>query len=450
MQSPKTLSPFPLILLFIGICATVAPPKAAAQEQRFKADLLVVVAHPDDETPIASYLARIALDQHKRIAVVFGTGGGSGGDAQGQQQSRALAEIRELEARRALAHFGIGNVFFLRGLDTPGQDVLRSLENWNHGDQLDRLVRIVRLTQPDIIVTWLPAVLIGEDHGDHQAAAVLATEAFDLAGDPTAFPEQVAAPRDARGNDNLLEGLAPWQPQKLYFYSDTTHPKTLEGTGPAYPPTGTSPSRGVSYVRLAAEESAEHLTQGDSGVFAQRSLTTGDYGYLADTVQFVLGKAYTEGTTVTSDVFAGLEPAGIPFRSAPGYHGPALPPAPLQLAGPWLFYKQFWRAHGLTPLAPSQPEISINTESPATIPVLLDNPSDRRVTRAISVQLPQGWIYWRQPPSQVTIAPHASTVFTFTARSPAGEHPPSEFVIKADDLTPLRLRVVVSRAAMPQ
>jgi hypothetical protein len=44
------------------------------------------------------------------------------------------------------------------------------------------------------VLTWLPAYTAGENHGDHQAVGVLATEAFDIAGDPTQLAEQVAAP----------------------------------------------------------------------------------------------------------------------------------------------------------------------------------------------------------------------------------------------------------------
>ncbi|MGB6111608.1 MAG: hypothetical protein WBG35_10835, partial [Acidobacteriaceae bacterium] len=39
-------------------------------DPRFKADILVVVAHPDDEIMVAAYLAREIYDQHKRVAVV--------------------------------------------------------------------------------------------------------------------------------------------------------------------------------------------------------------------------------------------------------------------------------------------------------------------------------------------------------------------------------------------
>jgi hypothetical protein len=59
--------------------------------------------------------------------------------------------------------------------------------------------------------------------------AALATEAFDLAGDPLAFPEQLEAPRDPLQISNYGEGLSPWQPQKIYYLSDYsfshgTHP----------------------------------------------------------------------------------------------------------------------------------------------------------------------------------------------------------------------------------
>src|SRR5919205_684737 len=89
-------------------------------DERFKADLLVVVAHPDDETEIGAYMARAIFDEKKRIAVVFGTRGNEGGNAQGQEQAAALGTIREIEARRALEHFGVMNVWFLNGPDTPG------------------------------------------------------------------------------------------------------------------------------------------------------------------------------------------------------------------------------------------------------------------------------------------------------------------------------------------
>jgi len=200
-------------------------------DDRFKADILVIVAHPDDETLIAGYLARAIFDQKKRVAVLYGTRGDAGGNVMGYEQAASLGAVREIEARRAIASLGITNAWFIGGPDTAGQDVLRSLETWHHGYALDQAVRIVRLTRPEVILTWLPDYVVGENHGDHQASAVIATEAFDLAGDSTAFPEQIAAPRSRTAVGNLTEGLHPWQPKKIYYLRHVAS-RFLERQGP--------------------------------------------------------------------------------------------------------------------------------------------------------------------------------------------------------------------------
>src|SRR5437870_9131322 len=174
-------------------------------DERFKVDILVVVAHPDDEGGVTPYLARAIYDEHKRVAVVYTTRGGSGGNDYAREHGPALADIREQEARLACAKLGITNVWFLDGKDTASQNVLHSLANWDHGKCLERLVRLVRLTRPEVILTFLPGTFLGEDHGDHQAAGVLATESFDLAGDPHVFPEEVSVPM--KRLEPLLEHL---------------------------------------------------------------------------------------------------------------------------------------------------------------------------------------------------------------------------------------------------
>src|SRR5215468_7868248 len=183
------------VFLIMPLRETAAQePKALPQaDERYKADIMVVVAHPDDEAAVTPYVAR-ALDEHKRVAVVFGTRGSSGSNEAGAEQAAALGAVREIEARNALTTLGIKNVWFLSGKDTATQDVLVSLANWDHGETLEQMVRLVRLTRPEVILTFLPGTFIGENHGDHQASGVVSTEAFDLAGDPTVFPAQVAAP----------------------------------------------------------------------------------------------------------------------------------------------------------------------------------------------------------------------------------------------------------------
>ena len=81
-------------------------------DDRYKADILVVIAHPDDETLISGYLAKAVLDEGKRVDVVFTTRGNAGDNEVGYEQAAALADMREIEARQALASIGITNVCF--------------------------------------------------------------------------------------------------------------------------------------------------------------------------------------------------------------------------------------------------------------------------------------------------------------------------------------------------
>jgi LmbE family N-acetylglucosaminyl deacetylase len=137
------------LLLGSSLAAQSTKPVNGA-DQRFKADILVVVAHPDDEGAVTPYLARAIYDLHKRVAVVYGTHGGSGGNNYSREHAGALEDIREMEAREACARLGITNVWFLDGKDTASQNVLNSLANWGHGANLEKMVELIRLTRPEI------------------------------------------------------------------------------------------------------------------------------------------------------------------------------------------------------------------------------------------------------------------------------------------------------------
>jgi LmbE family N-acetylglucosaminyl deacetylase len=447
---------FLLAILVLGCFASARADDSAnpKPDERFKTDLLVVVAHPDDETEIGAYLARAIFDEKKRVAVVFGTRGNQGGDSVGLAQSAALGLIREIEARQALAHFGVMNVWFLNGLDTPGQNVLGSLETWNHGDSLDRLIRIVRLTQPSVIATWLPVWVAGENHGDHQAASVIATEAFDMAANPTVFPEQLAAPNDRYNIGNLTEGLHPWQPEKLYFFSDTAHPETLKDKGPAYSSTDTSPSRHVSYARLAAEECAFHLTQGDSGQVAKAALEKNDLHFFETPVLFVFGKSHVPSSP-TADLFAGVSAAALPYRAAPGYIAPKLTTPTLELGGPWRFYTAFWQAHGLETLPGLiAPEIMAKPANRFVIPLIVQNPTNSALPVNLSVELPEGWTFIRQPSSPFTVESQSEHSYIFEAKTASASTVWKFITIKAESagqiIGTLRIRVELDPGAMPE
>ncbi len=372
---------------------TAAPLKAP--DERYKVDILLVVAHPDDEGAATAYLAR-AIDEGKRVAVVYGTRGSSGANEVGAEQAAALGAIREIEARRALSQLGIGEVWFLDGKDTASQNVLQSLSNWNHGETLQQLVRLMRLTRPEVVLTFLPGAFMGEDHGDHQASGVLATEAFDTSGDPVAFPEQVAGA--TKRLEPLLDNLRPWQPKKLYYFADADKEDIFKGLGPAYSVKELSKSIKHAYWRIALDGFLAHETQsramaeslkGMSDATLEKLMTT--EGYWSDSLRFVRGKSLVGGTAA-GDVFENVSGEPIAFNRPEVAPEPQKPELSLELGGPWSFYAEFRRAHGLTHLPhPEPPEIALQVGTTLVIPLWVRNQTSSPREITLTAELPGGW-----------------------------------------------------------
>lgn len=457
----------PGLILLLPLCAGAARRPAGSddqirqaspnppQDERFKTDILVIVAHPDDETEITGYLARAIFDQHKRVAAIFGTPGNGGGDAVSNAQAAALGDVRMTEAREALAFFGVLHVWFLGGPDTPGQDVLRSLETWNHGNALWETVRLVRLTRPEVIMTWLPDYVAGENHGDHQAAGVIATEAFDMAGDSTVFPEQISAPRDRTTIANLTEGLEPWQPKKIYYFSDAVNTDFLKGKGPKYSTTETSPSKNETYYRLSAEEMVRHLTQGDSGQMAKHALETGDFAYFKQPVLMALGKSLVPGG-VTADVFNGITPGAISYAPVRGYRAETGSGLSIELGGPWAFYREFWKAHNLDSLAGliATPEVALANAAALHVPVLIRNGTDTPKVVTLTSALPAGW-HEINGAARYPVRPHEGYPVQAVYTAPSTSKPEWQTLnwkAEADSQTigTITLRVLTDSPGLPQ
>ena len=392
-------------------------------DPRFKADLLVIVAHDDDEGGIVAYLAR-ALDQKRRVAIVWVNGAGrsfnGGRNLVGPERADSLAAIRVIEGLRAVAVLGITNAWNLGGSDNETQNLLESFEANDHGMTLGRMVRLVRLTRPEIILTWLPEFVTGENHADHQASGILATEAFDLAGDPTAFPEQVSPATEPGTYANKTEGLRTWQPQKLYFFANATHSDFYAGKGPEYNVTDISPTRNVSYAEIARQSRAEHATQFNP----PSRLPSGSpqAAYATRPVRFILGKSLVGGSA-TDDVFAGVVPGGIPCQRPPGYVPPKHAAPIMEMGDPWHYYHLFWQAHGLEALFGLIPyEISITQGTYLSIPMIVDNPTDAPIDVNVSMTAPEGWKVLPTPPAH--IEPQVRRYYMRAqALSPAGIRP---------------------------
>jgi LmbE family N-acetylglucosaminyl deacetylase len=363
-----------------GQAMQTAPP-IPKPDDRYKADILLVVAHPDDDTGVSNYITRASLDQHKRVAVVFTTRGNSGSNALGMEHSKAMADEREMEARTSLAVSGISNIWFLHGSDTPTQDVLHSLETLGHGEALDEVVRIIRLTRPEVIITWMPGYVAGENHGDHQAASVVANEAFDIAGDPAVFPEQVNAPRRNQGISNYGEGLHPWQAKKLYFFSDASHQDFLEHHGPKYLASDISSSKGVSFAALNKIAWDLYATQIDP---------LEDY-YVHMPDYLILAKSLVK-SELEADVWEGIDHTPVPYAPPPCYQSVQRAPVGLELGGPWAFYQQFYVAHGLTSVMSFlTPQTALSADHRLWVPLLLHNDSDQPRDLVLHASLPEGW-----------------------------------------------------------
>ena len=366
----------------------------ARPDDRFKADVLLIVAHPDDETGVTAYLAQLA-DQHKGVAALYLTHGEAGQNHMGPERAASLGAVREMELRHAMTELGVQNVWFLDGLDTPGQNVLQSLGRWHHGAALEEVVRIVRLTRPEVIITWLPGFFIGENHGDHQASGVLATEAFDIAGDPSVYPAQLAAP--VRTNETLLEGLRPWQPKKLYYFPDSQDQDLFKGSGPQLPTGGVSSTRNVPYWLMSMEGFGFHLTQYRSYIEKfnkldeQHLLAKGKEDGWSDGGDLTFGKSNVGGSP-KDDVLAGMTPGPIPFVAHAVTPPDTKTGVSVELSGPWGFYETFRRVHGLQHLPKAAvPEIAIAMGATLQIPLLLNNATASPKDIKLALSTPEGW-----------------------------------------------------------
>jgi LmbE family N-acetylglucosaminyl deacetylase len=395
--------------------------------------------------------------------VVYGTLGSSGANEAGAEQAAALGAIREIEARRALATLGITNVWFLSGKDTASQNVLQSLANWEHGAALEQLVRLVRLTRPEVVLTFLPGTFIGEDHGDHQASGVVATEAFDLAGDPATFPSQVAGPM--RRLEPYLEDLRPWQSKKIYYFPDASNEEMFRGQGPEYSVKGIAKSSKQPYWRVTLDTYLMHRTQARGFDDMVKKMDEAQIEKMAasdgwtEAQHFVLGKSLVGGN-VTGDIFENIGGGSIPFARAGILPDAERMEISAELGGPWSFYSEFRRAHGLSHLPhPEPPEIALQAGSALVIPLLIRNPTSATREVTLSAEVPDGWMVQSGAGKFTAAARQVAatrveislpTLGDADARKPQ----PSEVIVRAEsngqNIGVVKLRVELRKRALPQ
>lgn len=262
---------WPLLFITFCICAWSGSAHAQLQQRvvsssEILSDLqklnvlgsvLYFAAHPDDEN--TRLIAWSAREMKYRTAYLSLTRGDGGQNLIGTELAEELGLIRTQELLAARRIDG-GEQYFSRANDfgfskTPEE----TLEFWGREAILADAVWVIRKHRPDVIITRFPPDPRG-GHGHHQAATILAIEAFRAAADPQRFPEQLAF-------------VEPWQAKRLLWNAanfggrnNTTSDQFNLDIG-AY-----NPLLGQSYGEIAAESRSSHKSQG-FGAARQRGTT---------------------------------------------------------------------------------------------------------------------------------------------------------------------------------
>lgn len=217
--------------------------------------MLYIAAHPDDEN--TGLLAWLSNEKQVRTAYLSMTRGDGGQNLIGDEQGAALGLIRTQELLSARKIDGASQ-FFTRAYDFGySKSPEETLELWGHQRILSDVVWVIRIFKPDVIITRFPTTGEG-GHGHHTASAILASEAFDAAADPNAFPEQ------------FKYGVTPWQATRLLWNTFSFGGRNL--TSPdqfSMDIGGYNVLLGKSYGEIAAKSRSQHKSQG-FGVTARR------------------------------------------------------------------------------------------------------------------------------------------------------------------------------------
>ena len=216
---------------------------------------MTVGAHPDDER--SGQIALLSRGMGVRSITVTANRGEGGQNSMGTEYLQALGVLRSREMEEASSAFNVELFFLSESFDDPifdfrfSKSAIETLQIWGEDVMMEKLVRAIRQSRPDILFTNFQNVF--GQHGNHRAMAYAAEQAFHLAGDPNAFPE------------HMEMGLEPWQPKKFYLPSGTggaqaENPPSLDATLTIQ--TGDyDPIFGATYEQLGQQSRAYHRSQ---------------------------------------------------------------------------------------------------------------------------------------------------------------------------------------------
>lgn len=181
-------------------------------------ELLLIFAHPDDESFALGGTIAKYVELGVRITLVTATKGEAGKTA-GICNPEELGLFREQELRRAAEVLGIAEVIFL-GYKDKAVPLSSPLEI------VEKLVRIIRKIRPQVVITFGADGASG--HRDHRAIHYLTKAAIQLAkenvepewGNPYVLPRLCYVQSGWRLSDEVLKGLdyiisiKPWVEKK--------------------------------------------------------------------------------------------------------------------------------------------------------------------------------------------------------------------------------------------
>lgn len=254
----KFLVGISLLLSILFSAQSVANPSSEIYDDLLRLQnnttVMYLAAHPDDEnTRIISWLTH---EKHVDAVYLSLTRGDGGQNLIGTEKGELLGLLRTqelLEARK----IDKGRQWFTRALDFGySKTATETLKFWDKQEILSDVVWAIRKNRPEIIITRFDPNSNGETHGHHTASALLAMEAFDLAANPKAFPEQ-------------LKYVQVWQPKRMFyntswwFYgSKENFEKADKGDLFSLNVGNYYPILGISNNEISAEARSKHACQG--------------------------------------------------------------------------------------------------------------------------------------------------------------------------------------------
>jgi LmbE family N-acetylglucosaminyl deacetylase len=275
---------FRIAILSISLTTMAQPspaPEILRQLHSFRemGSVLYIAAHPDDEnTELIAYFAR---GRNYRTAYLSLTRGDGGQNVLGPEIGNEIGVIRTQELLAARRIDG-GRQFFSRAVDFGfSKDYRQTLRIWDRQQVLSDMVRVIRQFRPDVLITRFSPIP-GATHGHHTASTMLALEAFKLAGDPKAFPEQQ---------------LKPWQPKRIVWNESIYQKDDIGGTQQVRIGVGgNDPVSGELFTDIASRSRSMHKTQG----FGNFTISTRS-GPRFETFQLL------DGAPMTNDILDGVD-----------------------------------------------------------------------------------------------------------------------------------------------